>query len=110
MAPGLGQLKVTVAMESPILPSLVTSLIYIGVKAQSDARYILDLDNGGHYFILLIEKTQVFQSTLGPYGTRVNTDCFVIMAGNWRETGVHHISCIKLVYFVSVAYKFDQRI
>ena len=32
------------------------------------------------------------------------------MAGIWRETGAHLASCITLVYFVTVAYKFDHRI
>ena len=32
------------------------------------------------------------------------------MVGNWRETGAHLVPCITLVGFVTVAYKFDQRI
>ena len=37
----------------------------------------------------------------------MNTDCLM---GIWRETGAHLVSCITLVCFVTVAYKFDQGI
>ena len=40
----------------------------------------------------------------------MNTDCLIKMAGIWRETGAHLISCITLACLMTVAYKFDQRI
>ena len=36
----------------------------------------------------------------------LSVDC-IIMAGIWRETGAHLISCITLVCFVTVAYKIE---
>ena len=43
------------------------------------------------------------------YIFRVNTDCLIKMVGIWRETGVHLVSCVTSVCFVTVAYRSLNR-